>query len=453
MKTMFAKNYHMVVANFRFLHKEIWLYAIFVISTFLAKYIFLKQHLIQSTFMTSDSDDYLEISKNLPQIYISKSESDLKLTLLRLPGYPLFLSIFRNTQMLISAQIVLGILMGIVSILILKNILKNYHPKIGLLAYLLIQVETSLFVYSYRIMSEMLFSFTLLGLVFLIAFKRHRLTLMPTILLAICFLFTLYMIRPVAITMTMVFLIMVFLSKEKKKFIALAMISISILGFYSIFNYSKSGVLTYTTLQNNNILFYEGVGALDASSSKKLLSLKQQEATSKSFLDLFEKEDERRQNILGNTPTIKSVDDYNLSRGLDLILDNKVGFFKLHFVGVIKVLFGPNRSEIFQIITDDNRIEIGNTATYFILAIFFIVNSLIVSFGLIGSFKYFFLNNFTKVSCLIIITLTGISSSALAYGRFRTPIAPFLIIFACVFLSDSSQNFSLRHIFKSLIRR
>ena len=443
----------MVVNDLKFHYKEIWLYTTFVIFTFLAKYIFLKQYLIKSTFMTPDSDDYIEISRDFPQIYISKSESDLKLTLMRLPGYPLFLSIFQNTQLLISAQIVLGILMGIISILVLKNILKNYQPKIGLLAYLLIQVETSLFVYSYRIMSDMLFSFALLGFVFLITFKRQSSALIPFNLLAIGFLFTLYMIRPVAITMTMVFLMMVFLSKERKKFIALSMISISILVSYSIFNYSKSGILTYTTLQNSNILFYEGVGALDASSSKNLLSLKQQDATSKSFLALFEKEDERRQDILGKAPTIKSVNDYNLNRGLDLILDNKVGFFKLHFVGVIKVLFGPNRSEIFQIITDDNRIIMGKTTKYLILAMFFTINSLIVFFGLLGFFKYFFLNNFTKVSCLTIITLTIISSSALAYGRFRTPMSPFFIIFACLFLSKSFQNFGFRYILKILFRR
>ena len=118
----------------------------------------------------------------------------------------------------------------------------------------------------------------------------------------------------------------------------------------------------------------------------------------------------------------------------------------MHFIGIFKVLYGPNMAEIFQIVTDDGKNQISKYLWRFILCISLIVTFIFSTLGIIGAIKYFSSSDYFKFLTLSVFVFIGMSSSALAYARFRTPISAFLILYGVLLISDLTNR---RVVFKS----
>ena len=198
-------------------------------------------------------------------------------------------------------------------------------------------------------------------------------------------------------------------------------------GSYCGFNYLKNGIPVYTLTQNSNLLFYEGAGAKAISSSQSLEHIQSQEEYLRSI-------------VIGTNATLGESNSYNFRRGIDLISENKYSFFKMHVIGVFKLLYGPNRAELFQIFTDSGRNEISKSLWVIICIFYYGLTFIISTLGIIGSLKYFNINDTFKIMSLTIFVFIALTSSSLAYGRFRTPISAFLIFYAVLLIFNFDKK-------------
>jgi hypothetical protein len=143
-----------------------------------------------------------------------------------------------------------------------------------------------------------------------------------------------------------------------------------------------------------------------------------------------------RKTVIGTNVTLGEVNSYNLKRGIDLISENKYSFIKMHVIGVFKLLYGPNRGELLHTFTDSGRNKIPKLLWTIIFSTYFGLTFIISTLGIIGSLKYFFTNDIFKIISVTIFVFIALSSSSLAYGRFRTPISAFLIFYAVLLIVD-----------------
>jgi len=411
-----------------FSKKEVKIYLFSFITIFTFKSIILFLHLKRSNFITPDSLEYLSAASNLQDTYFNSTNLNLSLSLLRLPGYPIFISFFEVNKNLILLQVFIHGVIGIITVLILRKILHLQSSRICFLAFIATQFETSLFVYSFRILADLLFAFLILLLAFLI-FKFYATNKRGTIyFLVIVSTVLCLIVRPVSIIFFVVFLVMTIISKKKSFFLNIFLVSLIFVGTYSYFNFLKSGAFVYTTVQNHNLLFYEGAGAKALFNSSNLVSVQKEE------VDL-------REQKIGRVATIKEINDYNFKRSLELIRDNKISFVFMHVLGTFKVLFGPNRAELNQILSDSGRISTWPVAQLFLISFSLLLAVLIGTLGLIGAIRYFHKNDFYRFMTLTIFMSLAISGSALAYGRFRAPISAFLIILSSIIINEYSTKF------------
>jgi hypothetical protein len=404
----------------KFSNFEIKIYAVLTSMILLLKVLFLSKHLKETTLLTSDSVDYLSAGENFFRTYFSTSNPELVLSLYRLPGYPLLISITDSTQMLIWVQIFAHSLISIVAIILLKKIFNIESKLICLFTYVLIQIETSLLVYSFRLLSDLLFALIVLLLIYAVLYRKKNpnkkyLSYLVIFLLIACFLF-----RPTSFAFIIVFAIMSVISENKKYFMKLFVYSVIIFLSYSSFNFVKSGVFTYTLLQNQNFLIYEGIGSKDVNSPLE-------------FNALIDEEIKLRNEKLGYDQQLIDINNYNLKRGLELINTNRLAFAEMHTIGILKVVYGPNRFELTEILSDGKRLNLSKIDIQIIYGVAFFITFFISSLGLISMCRIFAYNDSTKLISITIITFILISSSSIGYGRFRTPISALLIV--CIAIS------------------
>ena len=412
---LFIKNF----SNF-----EIKIYVASTILIILSKVLFLNHHLKESTLLTSDSVDYLSAGENFFNTYFSTTKPEVLLSLYRLPGYPLLISITDSTQILIYVQIFAHSLIGIVAVILLKKIFYIRSKLICLFAYFLIQIETSLLVYSYRLLSDLLFALIVLLLTYVILYRQKYPNKKYLNYLVIVLLISSFLFRPTSFAFIIVFAIMSVISKNKKYFSKLFVYSVIIFLVYSSFNLVKSGVFTYTLLQNQNFLIYEGIGAKDINSPL-------------TFNTLIYEEMKLRNEKLGSDPQLKEINTYNFKRGLELINMNRIAFAKMHTIGVLKVIYGPNRFELTEILSDKGRLNLSKIDIQIIYGVAFFVTFFISSLGLLSMFRIFASSDAAKFISVTILSFILISSSSIGYGRFRTPISALLIVCIAVGFSNA----------------
>lgn len=401
---------------------EIRIYFLLTLIILLVKIIFLEFHLKRSTLLTPDSMDYLLAGNNFIGTYFSSTRSELLLSLYRLPGYPFIISLIGSTHLLIYAQIFAHSLIGIISVLVLRQIFNVKSKTVCLLAFIFIQIETSLIVYSYRVLSDLFFALLILLLTYTVLAKQKYPNYKCFDYILIFLLISSFLFRPTSVALIITFGIMAVISKNRKYFFRLFIYSSLIFLAYSSFNLIKSGVFTYTLVQNQNFLIYEGIG------SKAINSQLQ-------FEKLIEAEIELRNVKLANNMDLNEINSYNLNRGLELINNNRLAFAKMHAIGLLKVLYGPNRYEFIDIISDNGRLKFSKMGVRIILGISFLITFLISSLGLFSVFRIFLFGDSAKFIVILIFSFVLISSSSIGYGRFRTPISALLI--TCIALKMS----------------
>jgi hypothetical protein len=390
-------------------------------------------YLDKSTLTTPDSDKYIAVSNNFLKSYFkgpnkdyfSSPESVADLSLQILPIYPLFLKIFfLSLPMLIITQIIIHALISVISLKLLNKIKNQQSESIKIFFLILIQLETTLFVYTFRILTEILFSLFVVLAVYLVVcnFKNCSNNHSRYVMIVIT-LFSIFLTRPTSVAFCLTFLLMAVLAKNRKKYFVLFIVSVFIYSSYGIFNYARSGIFTNSTIQNSNFLRYEAVGAKALTLGVPLMEVQIEESAI-------------RENMLKGDPSLKTYNKYNFDRAVEILTNNKISFIKLHLIGIVKVLYGPNKSEILQIISDSGRVSPPIWLDQIILILAFSITTFISTFGVIGMMRYFFRNDdFKFIGCLILSFLL-ISGGAQAYGRFRAPISVFLTIFAAIQIKD-----------------
>jgi hypothetical protein len=397
-----------------------WFFAILI--ALLLKLFILIQISGKYDFRSPDSQDYLLLSKNLTESYLDGKNLYLDPSLFRTPGYPFFLNIFSTSILaVVLAQILLSIAISVVLVLIVKKLSESHSKKISFVVFIISQIETSLFVYSFKILAEMLFAFLITLFIYLILLLKNfrNIFYAPSIFVIMVFLM---LVRPIGIVFAIVFAVLVFITPNRSFYLVLLSISLLIIGTYSFHNYSRSGIFTMSTVQNHNLLMYEGVGAKAISMRSALSAIQSDESNLRNYK-------------LGENPTVYAIDDYNFNRGLELILENKISFIRLHLVGVAKILFGPNKFELNELFSAISSTFESGFLKYLIV-FFSLTTTLFISFLGFISAVYFLKYKETRFLSVFLFAYLIFTSGANAYGRFRVPIAPILIIFTSLFINE-----------------
>lgn len=376
----------------------------------------------KSTFQTKDSSEYIIIADNFFDTYFTNSPEFLALSLRRTPGYPLFISFFTSTLSIIFLQIILHMIITIIGIAIYRNISKSKNIKIEFLVFIIIQIESSLLVYSYRLLTDLLFATLVALLVYLIMVYDKDKKMRGTELFLFGVVFLILMVRPIGIGLVGIFLILIYLVKNKNLYKKLLIFTIVIIALYSSYNYSKAKMFVVSTIQNEHLLFFQGAGARALAESKSL-----------SVIEL--QEENLRNKVIGEDAQIKEIDSYNGQRGYELIWQNKISFLKLNAQGVVKNLYGPNRFELQQLVTDEGRSVHLYAFTKYIVWLSFVFTFLISSTGVLGMIFFARKNEITKIVIVISSVLILMASGAGAYGRFRVPVSMFLSVYSVIFLN------------------
>ena len=423
--------YDKFLGNLRIL-KTLKLYLSIIIVGLLIK-LMLLIYLRNSALTTPDSDKYIAVSNKFfesyftgsTKEYFSSPESISDFSLQILPIYPLFLKIFfLSLPMLIITQIIIHSLISVIALGLLSKIESKQSEFIKFTFFILIQLETTLFIYTFRILTEILFALFVILVVYLVVSDFRK---SPNIyfryVVIFTTLFTVFLTRPTSIAFCVAFFLMTILAENRKKYFILFLISVFIYTSYGMFNYARSGIFTNSTIQNSNFLRYEAAGAKALTLGVPLMEVQNEESLI-------------RQNMLEGDSSLKTYNKYNLDRAIDILTNNKMSFIKLHLIGVLKVLYGPNRSELLQIISDSGRNSPPVWLSQLILIFAFLITILISTLGIIGMTRYFFRNDDFKFIACLILSFLLISGGAQAYGRFRAPISVFLTIFAAIQLND-----------------
>jgi hypothetical protein len=216
---------------------------------------------------------------------------------------------------------------------------------------------------------------------------------------------------------------MCFVSKDKKFYFNLFLVTCLTIVGYSTFNYNTAKIYTYSLIQNHNLLFWE---AAPSEAISKQIPLE----------DIQEREKIKRSWQLGNERNIYLENQYNKTRAIELISENKISFIKLHLSGAARVLFGPNRFELLHIFSGEGKLFLSTQAKYFIVSVSLLLTFLISFLGLIGSLKFFSKGEVFQTMSLVLYTMLFLSGGAQAYGRFRVPISAILIIYSSMILSE-----------------
>lgn len=398
----------------------------------------------QRSFATFDTTGYLELSELFPYSYIrSVDTSLLELSLLRTPGYPMFLWILNGNPIYTAiVQSVIQIMIAYMAVLIFRklqiNVCRTYERAI----FVLVNLETSLTVYSFFLLSEVLFSLSLICFVyfFLKYLQNESKTLSKAFVFTSIAVIAIITIRPIGIILLAYFPIAAFFSKMWLKVGLLLLVMLSWVGIWSSYNYSRAGIFVYSTIQNHNLLMYEGAGAKAIDTSQSLYEVQKQELS-------------LRNKTLRNTSKINSVDSYSYSRGIDLILDHTQGFLEMHIIGAFKILFGPNQGDAIRFLSNGERIK-AETNTEKILLLGMITLTFFI--GVTGFWsvtaRMFSNSALGEISRLILLFLVT-SGGAQAYGRFRAPLAAFLVIFSMIFLAKILENKTKPYLYLNPFRR
>ena len=388
----------------------------------------------ESTFRNPDSEGYLMLANNFREAYLENRSEFQYLALLRTPGYPFFISLLNsNTNLIILVQLILNALMSLIIVVFIKKVLNIENFKISLVVVVLVQLETSLTVYSYRILTEAVFTFLVLIFLFLLTYciKLDKFNVKFLVALSLL-VFLILMVRPIGLALLLILSLSLFYTNKKRILATLVVLIICFNISYSTFNYLTKQTFTPSTVQNHYLFIYQGVASKAISESQSLESVAGREVA-------------LRDETLGEEQSFAKIDAYNQRRGLDLIAQNKLSFLKLNLKGVIKLHYSPNRLELGEISSDEGRVNYSSTVENGFVILSLVITFIITTFGVIGALFYFRKGFEYKLLTTTVAVFVLFASGANAYGRFRVPIAPILSIFSALILVEFYKCLKYKH--------
>ena len=361
---------------------------------------------------------YKPTAQNLYNVYITNDPNLLGLSGMVTPLFPIFLKIFGYSLL---AQFVYLIVFVLILILVYKITLKLSSKKIAEIAILLVSLEPSLFISSLSLAPELLFSFTLILALYFGVCKPIKNTELNYIVLGIL-LGVSVLIRPIALVMIIclvVFWAITYYQTSQTIFLFTPIIAIVFALAWSIRNLIVHGFFNISSISSNNIFWYEGVPALS-------------EAKGISFEEAKNIEGGLKNQIIGDSPSVLELYDYNSKRGLELIFEYPIGWIQSHLKGVGKILFGVFKSKHSIIIqkvfgVNDQMIQ---SIHFAILGFITLIIWILFLNGIRQFHKLDVLNS--RVFLLILIAILLPATGQVAYGRFRSPVVPIICIVAAI---------------------
>ncbi len=401
-----------------------------VILSILIKTIWLISVPNKSILMENDSVRYLRISENFwPIFFGSNTDTD---SFFITPGYPLFLSLFpsENFKSMVFCQF---LLLGISQFVLFRLVLRHTSVKIAYFGLMVFLLESSSGLESFNLLTETLFSLLFILFLFLFGHGDRRILVLFTsgFILGMALI-----VRPVGQILLIPLLLMLAFQAWRRQLALVLLIAVAVSSTWVIRNQVVFGVPQLSGIQSLNLLQFEGAGAF---AEQNNVSLKEAQTT-ESKLEI---------NEVGQNPSIQSLVEYRIDRGIELITANPVGFIELHVEGAAKILFGPGSANIGKLTA---HLQPSEVAIDFLKAIIVLMRLFI--FSLVCISIYFALRKrvfipiqfYSIVSWILILISSG---GANAYSRFRVPLIPLEILIICVGLSSSIQRAWLeKHIIK-----
>jgi hypothetical protein len=220
----------------------------------------------------------------------------------------------------------------------------------------------------------------------------------------------------------------------RKQIAIVLLIAVAVSGTWIIRNQVVFDVPQLSGIQSLNLLQFEGAGAF---AKENDVSLREAQAAESQF-EIKE---------VGVGASIKSIVQYRVDRGVDLILSSPAGFVELHLEGAAKILFGPGSANISKLTA---HLSLNENAINFLKALIVLMRFLVISLVFISIFfvakrRIFIPIQFYSIISWILVLIS--SGGANAYSRFRVPLIPLEIIIICFGLSSLVQRVWLENHF------
>ncbi len=364
----------------------------------------------------------------------------------RTPGYPAFLaavySIFGERW---SAALMVQIFISLLTIYISYRIARRlWGIRAALLAALLISLETASLVYTLKIMTETLFTFLLIFLIFsgIKAIEnQHKFTwsLLCGISLAAA-----TSVRPISyyllIPLALFFLWIAIRQKWRWHIILVSQLlillpSILFIGAWKQRNERMSGSSVYTSIEGFYALFWQGAAII---ADRDGISI--EEAQNRLGIGEYEKKEKRGTGYQRLHPetanlTFEQLSELWLKDGEKIILQHPFRFAKIYLKGIVRMFIRPGIHQLAQMVLGESFDESFSSSKRYAhavipLTIFSLVLLAFIYFGVLRLFVFLLRGRHWTHSLLllllILLYIVALSGGPSINSRFRIPIIPIL---------------------------
>ena len=366
-------------------------------------------------FMSNDSYSYLATAKNPWEGYFSTPNQFYDQRLRIVPGYPVF--IFLLSWLDIKYFYLLSSLIPIAVGAVFYKTFSKELPQTSKLTYLFLILDPALYFESFKVLSD---SFFLLLMVLIIYFTKKCISEKSykySVFAGLIFGYSV-LVRPIAYYLPFIALIIFAATRSEhfKRILVLTLIAIVIPTAWIGKNYYEYGVPILSSVQGTNLIIGEvaGVRAL---------------AESKSYEEIISEEDKLKGAQLPRDATAKQIYQYDVSRAKNVLPDHPIELLKLHIIGFAKILFGPGKMTISELLP-----FMPFFATKFVIYLSSIISILLGLFSLIAISIYFYSSKAFFLLSTYELYFLVLASGSTAYSRFRIPISPIIFLLGFILL-------------------
>lgn len=415
-------------------------------------------------FVEVDSREYDALAKNMIRsgVYSMSQGPPFLPDVLRVPGYPVFLSLFyllfgEGPCWPIVGQLLLGALTCLLTYRLASRL---FSAKAGMIAGLLLSFDLLSINFNNLLLSETLFTFLLLlGLYFLWrGLERHSIS---DLLLASVSIALTPLCRTVGLYFFVALALLVFfhrgwdLAHRLGRVLIFVLFPLLAISAWSYRNYRAADFPGFSLSGNYNLLFYRAA-AVEAELEGTSFEEKQREM----MLQFAEFDGEEMKSEYEYLRTARKNSMYR-DRAVKIITEHPLVFLKIEAWGMFNMLFTPTRSSLAALLgvptgepiflfwksrsLDEIIAGLRSSPLLFLLLIFLQLLFLVVMWGAVLVTVWQLLRqreNLRLVFLLLPICYFAFASGGPeAYSRFRVPIMPYLIILASYGLAWAGDKF------------
>ncbi|HXQ61910.1 MAG TPA: glycosyltransferase family 39 protein [Acidimicrobiales bacterium] len=397
---------------------DIRLAAILAVAALLRFSVLLIRSFRGSRFATHDTAGYETLSKDLGA-FTSKSDPHFALSVLRLPGYPVYLAVTHViTDSRIIGPMILQVLLGVgVVYATYKLGLILFVRPVALCAAAVLALDPMSIIYSSLILSETLYTFLLVCSVALFWRPNHNRWTRGLAAGALLGLATLS--RPVSIYLWVPFVIAYLILERKQMRSAGTLVLAFLVGFgviaggWVVRNDVMAGAAVISSEQGFNLLYQRAVGSLEESQH-----LHHARAHAKVLKELKEK--------LPPHASPGQVAQAEQSLGISIIEHHLGGYIKEAIKGGARLVFGPGNAELGPATGGHLSGLVDGYALVYLIGCYALVLT-----GLWSAWRRHRLR-YCVFPLIVIVYTIFVSSGSEAYSRFRVPIMPYVALLAGV---------------------